>query len=259
MSSSPFMRSVRALFARSVGGYQNPWLAGRREVVISANVRSGRGLFRATPVARMAPQLGFLFQGALLAPMNIHLFNLVQYWIGMSYPIIPWLLLWGLVWYLLMYSNRVTDYDMGYTKCISMITPESDWFPALYCTVQFYAWQAWMKNWMRKEPGDGWVMDAEEGRVVEPGPTKVSPGGLAAYHICDGISLRHELIERRDRWCRNWVKQGHQLFMEPTWVFGATQDVHARQRTYIGDWCDEMYPWSRSSVAPSFWPTPIEY
>eukprot|EP01062_Namystynia_karyoxenos_P018841 TRINITY_DN17013_c0_g1_i1.p1 TRINITY_DN17013_c0_g1~~TRINITY_DN17013_c0_g1_i1.p1 ORF type:complete len:261 (+),score=76.45 TRINITY_DN17013_c0_g1_i1:99-881(+) len=247
-------RSMMARLSR-----QNPWLAGRP----AWSTPPRTGMLRPTTPARMVPQFALPFQHlVLIMPIHYHMWQMVQFTIGKAYPIVPWFMLWCLVMYCFMYGTRVTDYDRGFTQFFNFSAKlDADRFLSMVCTVDHLIWCSFFQNWVKKEKdvdGVDWVYDEDHG-CIQPSEKLVSPGGLAAFHIMDGTSLRRELTQRRDRWTRNWAKAGHEVYITPTWVFGATQDVHARNRTFVGDWCDESWPWTRCYGGPTLWPTPVEF
>lgn len=201
-----------------------------------------------------------MFMGGPTAFVNLYQF--VVMWFGIAWMNIPWVGLAGLIMYVFCYVPRFGDYDRGMTHSINYVScVETDYYLMGWLFDDFHSWRGFFRFFIKRAKDideENWVWDEDE-RVVEPSATKVGPGGLAAFHLMNGISIRREMIERRDRWQRNWVKEGHGIFLlEPQWFFGATQDVHARERTYIGDWVEECYPWTRSSPGLALWGTPIE-
>eukprot|EP01064_Diplonema_japonicum_P024886 TRINITY_DN3568_c2_g6_i1.p1 TRINITY_DN3568_c2_g6~~TRINITY_DN3568_c2_g6_i1.p1 ORF type:complete len:259 (+),score=34.56 TRINITY_DN3568_c2_g6_i1:38-814(+) len=237
---------------------RNPWLAGKPGM---AGVRNQQG----RSFSRTAVKQDFitpLFANYLVAPW--HYFYLPMQWlIGHSYNILPWLLLLVLVTFIFLYGARLADYDRGHMLNLNFNFKQSDPFNHPMARVDFNLWRVMLDTWLsvtpqqlKENPDPNWVL-AEDGSV-EPSPDTISPGGLAAYHLVSGMSLRWELMVFVGDWNDSWCRRSHLLLIQPTWIIGGTETVHEKERSYVGDWTDEYFPYSRSTTHPLQIPFGVE-
>eukprot|EP01063_Lacrimia_lanifica_P031182 TRINITY_DN5096_c0_g1_i1.p1 TRINITY_DN5096_c0_g1~~TRINITY_DN5096_c0_g1_i1.p1 ORF type:complete len:275 (+),score=96.28 TRINITY_DN5096_c0_g1_i1:58-882(+) len=240
----------------------NPWLAGRPTVPLFFRGQTRVLQFTATRPLQFSatqPKLDFVtpyiwsfMPGGTLGPLNIFqaVFVAGQWLIGQSYHIIPWIVIMFLVIFLACYGCRLGDYDRGYLLNYN--------FDGVH-DVQNYkvgkikndmaAWKYIIDHWLHVTPEDAktdksWDVAADGS--VEPNSNLVNGGGQAAFHLLNSTSLRHELIQNTQDWNDSWCRTSHLLLFQPTWIIGAGKDVHDRPRTFVGDWTEEMFPWSRS-------------
>eukprot|EP00755_Sulcionema_specki_P037673 Sspe_Gene.109381::Locus_89514_Transcript_1_1_Confidence_1.000_Length_892::g.109381::m.109381 len=255
MLRAPFSPTRALLFKRT-----NPWLAGKpTTVLLFQHTPTRLGAFRATKVKHdlvFSPLVG----GFL--PFVHVIQNTVNLFLGGSYMILPWVAIFSLAIYLEFYYDRVHDYDKGHVAMGNYI-PVNDPNPAVTARLVFdnAAWAGWIENWVKKSSdvdGKNWVVNPDDGSI-EPGTSKVSPGGLAAYHALNSMSLKWELVKNNADWNDGWVKAGHQIMLIPSWMWSGNQHIHARKRTYVGDWVEEHYPWTRSPLLLAPIISPVEY
>eukprot|EP01061_Rhynchopus_euleeides_P000001 TRINITY_DN0_c1_g1_i1.p1 TRINITY_DN0_c1_g1~~TRINITY_DN0_c1_g1_i1.p1 ORF type:complete len:296 (+),score=51.23 TRINITY_DN0_c1_g1_i1:95-889(+) len=251
----------------------NPWLAGKPILAGSA-----RGLLRVTNPLYMrqtkytqfsrtlvkrdfvTPYISGMFFGPV--PMIYAVFTSITWLIGHCYNVYPWFLLLFLVMFLMHFGSRVADYDRGQMLNLNLLYIEAHNVTTIAEIV--HSCRSWRQlsdhsfnvTPEEAEASDDWVVDRDG--AVEPSPNKVSPAGLAAYHLLNSMSLRWDVISYTADWNDSWCRRAHLLMIQPSWLIGGGKEVHSRVRTYVGDWTDESYPWSRSSSTFSI-PYTYEY
>ena len=166
------------------------------------------------------------------------LFFPIQWFFGACYPILPWVILWLLVHYLLVYGSRIADYDRGQMLNYNHCYQEGSMSMYSILVRETNAWRNICDHFLHRGDEDiksGKWTRADDGSV-EPSSENISPGGLAAFHLISSISLRWDLINFVREWNDSWVRKCHNVLIQPTWIIGGNEDVHNLKRSYVGDW-----------------------
>eukprot|EP01060_Flectonema_neradi_P029585 TRINITY_DN4122_c0_g1_i1.p1 TRINITY_DN4122_c0_g1~~TRINITY_DN4122_c0_g1_i1.p1 ORF type:complete len:149 (+),score=11.81 TRINITY_DN4122_c0_g1_i1:358-804(+) len=132
---------------------------------------------------------------------------------------------------------------------LNQVYDESDTSMYAILTRETMCWRNICEHFLHRGEEDiksGKWTRAEDGSV-EPSADNISPGGLAAFHLVSSMSLRWDLMGFVKDWNDSWVRKCHNILIQPTWIIGGNEDIHNLKRSYVGDWTDEYFPFSRSN------------